>query len=442
MLFKKGDPASCSNYRPVCLTSVAYRVYACMLKNRLLEAGLDASLWPSQYGFRKQRSTEDAIFCARRYIELTCARRNGKVSLLALDWAKAFDSVHIGRLMQCLERFGISGKTAKAISGLMQSRKFFVEEDGVRSSTKQQNSGISQGCTLSPLLFLVVMSAVMEDAIALLSPEAHSAYTRGELADIVYADDTMLIGSCPDHLEEFLKAVAAAGKNYGMALHEDKFQLLQIGAKPVIRNVNKKTIQSSSSLTYLGATLAEDGRVGSELARRVGAAKADFRALRQVWRGSSLSRQRKLKIYQSLIESKLMYCLSTACFSKAELRKLDGFQSKCLRSILGIAQSYISRISNADVRAQTQVKSLSVALQQRQLAYLGKILKTDKEAQLRTVRFIPGTLQSATSRYVRRIGRPRKEWVSSLLPIAFEEGGGFSAVRAAAMSTNNGTALT
>ena len=145
------------------------------------------------------------------------------------------------------------------------------------------------------------------------------------------------------------------------------------------------------------------------------------------------ARQRKVKIYQSLIESKLMYCLSTACFSQAELRKLDGFQNKCLRSILGIAPSYKSRISNAHVRAQAQVQSLSVALQQRQLAYLGKILKTDKEAQLHTVCFIPGTLQPATSRYVRRIGRPRKEWIPSLLPVAFQVGGGFSAVRAAAL---------
>ena len=169
------------------------------------------------------------------------------------------------------------------------------------------------------------------------------------------------------------------------------------------------------------------------MARRIGAAKADFRALRQVWRGSSLSRQRKLKIYQALIESKVTYCLSTACFKQAELRKLDGFQNRCLRCIFRIPQAYISRISNAQVRAQAQLKSLSFTLQQRQLAYLGKILKTSKEAQLHTLSFIPGTLQPATSRYVRRVGRPRTEWIPSLLTVAFQAGGGFSAVRAAAL---------
>ena len=42
---------------------------------------------------------EDAIFAARRHIELACAQRNGQVMLLALDWKKAFDSVNVDALL-------------------------------------------------------------------------------------------------------------------------------------------------------------------------------------------------------------------------------------------------------------------------------------------------------------------------------------------------------
>ena len=157
MIFKKGDPASAGNYRPIALTVVAYRIYASMLKQRLLDVGLDQRLWSSQFGFRRNCSTEDAIFLARRYIELACAQRGGQVSLLALDWAKAFDSVHPRRLLQCLRRFGIEGKILKAIGGLVRERTFFVEDGGFRSTARPQRSGISQGCTLSPLFFVIVM---------------------------------------------------------------------------------------------------------------------------------------------------------------------------------------------------------------------------------------------------------------------------------------------
>ena len=33
--------------------------------------------------------------------------------------------------------------------------------------------------------------------------------------------------------------------------------------------------------------------------------------------------------------------------------------------------------------------------------------------------FVPGTLQTAAGRYVRRVGRPRKEWFTAVLPEAF-----------------------
>lgn len=55
---------------------------------------------------------------------------------------------------------------------------------------------------MSPLLFIIVMSALMQDVTELLSPAAKEAYRKGELADIAYVDDTLLLGICGDHLNE------------------------------------------------------------------------------------------------------------------------------------------------------------------------------------------------------------------------------------------------
>jgi len=423
MIFKKGDPALCGNYRPICLTAVAYRIYACMVKQRLLEAGIDKLLWGSQFGFRSARSTQDAMFCARRHIEFACARRCGQVSLLALDWAKAFDSVHVGRLLQCLARFGIKGPALKAIAGLMNHRKFFVEDCGSKSQLRPQRSGISQGCTLSPLLFVIVMSAVMRAAVGMLSAEARTAYDQGDLADIVYADDTLLLGTRARHMEEFLRAVALAGKNYGLELHEGKFQLLQVQCSYTVRNASGTRIESASNLAYLGATLAADGYASSELSRRIGAAKADFRSLCQVWKHAALPRSRKLEIYRSLIESKLLYGLCTASYRKADLRRLDGFQSKCLRTILGILPAHLSRVSNGAVRSQVAWKSASTLLLE--------VLRLEDASPLRTCCFVAGTLEPRTCHYIRKVGRPRKEWLTDVLPQARRAAGGAHLLQAA-----------
>jgi len=54
--------------------------------------------------------------------------------------------------------------------------------------------------------------------------------------------------------------------------------------------------------------------------------------------------------------------------NKVELQKIDGFQAKCLRSILYIPPPYISRISNATVLQKNHWKRLSAILKFRQLS--------------------------------------------------------------------------
>ena len=424
LIFKKGDPANCNNYRPICLLPVAYKVFAAMLKQRLLESGHDDRLWYSQFGFRSKRSTEDAVYVARRQIELSCARRGGQISLLALDWSKAFDSVHVDALLDALRRLGIPLGIIGMIASIMRTREFFVEDCNATSSVRSQRSGISQGCTLSPLLFISVMTVLMHDAVADLGPEAKRAYDERDLTDLAFADDTLLMGVSADHLSEFLRAVAVAGQKYGLELHYGKLQLVQIGTAACVTNLEEPIVQPAASMNYLGTILSNDGRVDSELNRRIGMLKGDFLVLQKVWKHSSLTRRRKLEIFKALIESKLYYCLPCAVFTKASTRRLDGFQCRCLRKILGISPAFVSRVSNAEVLRESGQEPASSQLLRRQLLLLGRAARAPDANPLKSASFIPGTLEPATNRYVRRVGRPRLEWVPQVLREAYRIAGG------------------
>jgi hypothetical protein len=183
-----------------------------------------------------------------------------------------------------------------------------------------------------------------------------------------------------------------------------------------VQDSSGHAISNASKMTYLGATLAADGRMGSELSRRIGMAKGDFRYLSRVWRHSALTRKHKLEVFRSLVEARLLYGLSTACFVKADLRRLDGFQAKCLRIVLRIPPSHLSRISNESVRQRASWKPASILLRERQVQLLGKVIRSSSEDPMRAVSFIAGTLQPATTRYIRRVGRPRQEWINQVMP--------------------------
>ena len=51
---------------------------------------------------------------------------------------------------------------------------------------------------------------------------------------------------------------------------------------------------------------------------------------------------------------------------------------------------------------------------QKAAALFGKVLRAAPDSPLHVASFIPGTNTAATERYVRRVGRPRREWISDL----------------------------
>ena len=301
------------------------------------------------------------------------------------------------------------------LDGFLQARQFYVNECGIRSELQPQRSGISQGCTLSPLLFIMVMSVLLHDAVRALSPEAHAAYQRGDLADLVYADDTLILGVCDAHVSEYLVAIEDAGKRFGLELHAAKFQLVSTDASTVINTPGGNRIPLNCSMAYLGSVVAATGEKDSELNRRLGMAKADFIAISKVWSHSSLTWKRKLRIFAAVIESKLLYSLTSKCLSVAAARRLDGFQNRCIRRIIGVKPAFESRVSNRDVLGRAGHRAASDVLRQRRLQLLGKILRMPNDHPLRLACFVPGSLQPATDRFVRRVGRPSREWVRDVL---------------------------
>ena len=64
-IYKKGDPRLQSNYRPISLLNVVYKLYVKVIRSRIA-AVIDKYITKSQYGFRQYKSTSQAIHIIRR----------------------------------------------------------------------------------------------------------------------------------------------------------------------------------------------------------------------------------------------------------------------------------------------------------------------------------------------------------------------------------------
>ena len=152
----------------------------------------------------------------------------------------------------------------------------------------------------------------MHDAVEKLPPEDRELLRRGSLAELPYADDTLLLSVSANALERFLAAVSSAGENYGLELHWGKLQLLKVRCNTAVHRPDRSLIQSQSSLLYLGSVVSDDGRISGELARRIGIAAGEFGKLSRLWRHSRLGRAGKVEIFAAIIVSILLYGLAAA----------------------------------------------------------------------------------------------------------------------------------
>ena len=124
--------------------------------------------------------------------------------------------------------------------------------------------------------------------------------------------------------------------------------------------------------------------------------------------------RREIEIFQAIVTTQVLYGLNSAWRNKADQRRLNGFQARCLRVLIRVAPSYISRISNKTVLERTAQLPYTRQLLKQQLPLFGKVARANDADVLRKLAFMPGMLEPATNMYVRRVGRQKQEWVTML----------------------------
>ena len=112
-----------------------------------------------------------------------------RLIMLFFDWEKAFDKIDHEELIKAIERFKLPEQVIRVIRSFYENQRFFIE-DKVGNSEKKQNTGIRQGCPLSPYLFVLVMTVMTHDVHETIKHEINQ-YDFLNFWELFYADDTL-----------------------------------------------------------------------------------------------------------------------------------------------------------------------------------------------------------------------------------------------------------
>ena len=283
------------------------------------------------------------------------------------------------------------------------------------SSQRFQRAGIAQGCPLSPYLFILVQTVLLSDVDNILASRGHGRLWPEEpphivCSDILYADDTILLSSVASKLQMHLDILVEEGAKYGLELNWDKTVLLNINTEAELARPSGDKVTRVDRAVYLGSVLTASASAVPELSRRLGEASGCFKSLESCWKHANITTKRKTDIYIACVVSKLMYCLESLWLLQADRHRLDAFHAKCLRRILNIPCSYISRISNENVLNLAHQSRVSVLLEHRQNALYHKIATSPESDILRRVTLQPASIFPRIWMSTRRRGRPKLQW--------------------------------
>ena len=104
--------------------------------------------------------------------------------------------------------------------------------------------------------------------------------------------------------------------------------------------------------------MSAKGNAHFEISTRIINTTTTLNKLDLFWKKAPFSTIWKMRVHDAVVSSKLLYGLESASLTKAEYERLNSFQIKALRKVLGIKHSYHSHVSNEVVmqRANQRIR--------------------------------------------------------------------------------------
>ena len=346
VIFKKGDPQSPSNYRPISILPILYKLFSRILCSRLLTYVMPKQ-GVEQAAYRKGCSTEDHLLTVSLIIEKSW-EYNVPVWFALVDFEKAFDTVEHAPLWHLLAKQGVPKDYVDLLRSLYADQVATVHASA-KSKEFSLTRGVKQGDPMSALLFIAVMQACF-DELEEKWAKANRRRTDIEfglkmncsnrnLTDLRFADDVILIAQQRSDIGKMLRDLSDHAAKFGLRINFTKTKImtwnaLAGNAAPIdIYGKDVSILDEAVAERYLGRKLCFQDSMQTELDNRIAAAWGSFHKHKSELCGKHYRLKDRVRLFEAVVTPTVLYGASTWTLRADMVKQLNTVWRKMLRYV-------------------------------------------------------------------------------------------------------------
>ncbi|PKU59156.1 putative mitochondrial protein [Dendrobium catenatum] len=340
-LIPKGSHAvNISDFRPISLCNVFYKIVAKLIANRLKPI-LPHIIHISQAGFIAGRQSMDNIILANELLKVF--RGSQKLFCAKLDIKKAFDSVSREFLLNRMKLKGFPDKFIDWIKGCISNVHFSICLNGSLEGFFSSSSGLRQGCPLSPLLFCIAMDGLSQR----LHHSSFIGLNQGSFSinHLMYADDLLVFGvASHDNLNHLNSSLRLFSEESGLFINPTKSHIIfskSVGNVDLLASIlGSPSIENS--LIYLGLPITYNRLSFAHFQPLL----SRLSALLEGWKVRFLSFAGRVQFIKFTISNTLAYWIRGAIIPKACRKIISKLCSRFLFLVISMTRNCISFLGN------------------------------------------------------------------------------------------------
>ena len=227
------------SYRPITVSSYVGKIVERILEKRLrILCGLQHIIDDEQEGFCAERSTTRYLYKLIATLKEAQKKKLNAI-ILCIDLQKAFDSVWVPGLIVKLNKQGVEGKILRIINSFLCNRTISLCVNEYQGQLRKCSIfGLPQGSVLSPLLFIMFISDMLNLRLA----PGCSEMLKGCSSFFKYADDGTVtfihedIGTCYSLAQEACTHISAWCERWKLQVNcaKNKTEAIILGGNPSV----------------------------------------------------------------------------------------------------------------------------------------------------------------------------------------------------------------